>query len=169
MKILGFIICLVLLVALSGGGYTGYQALQTHIENSQITSVTPSSEGFILNGQITVENPSWLTLPLQSGEYTVTLESGEELGKGVIEGRPIPPGTSELTFQQEMKWVPSADLLMRLMLKEHVYANVKGTITLDLFGLKQITLPFEQRIDLAQYVQAMKKNIIQNAAKAVLG
>ncbi len=169
MKIIGFLISLILLSGLCTGGYAGYQALQTHIEDSKITSITPNTDGFTIQGILTLLNPGWLTLPLQKGEYTVILESGEELGKGTIDGKPIPPGLSELPFQQEVKWTPSGALLLQLAIKEHVYATIKGTLTLDIFGVYQIHLPFEQRIDLAQYIQALKKNIVQNVVKTVFG
>lgn len=171
MKTWGFTLSILLLAVLCVLGYIGYQAFNTGIEETKVTSITPGPEGFTMSGTLAVRNPSWIGLPLQSGEYKIIMEdSNEVLGTGTIEGKTLPPNqVTNLIFQQEMKWVPSGTTLMQLLLKEHVYAHVKGTITLDLFGLKQITLPFEQRIDLAQYVQAMKKNIVQNAAKAIFG
>ncbi|MEK6964522.1 MAG: LEA type 2 family protein [Nanoarchaeota archaeon] len=169
MKALGFTICILILLVLCAAGYAGYQALQTHIEDSKVTSVTPAQEGFAINGKITVNNPGWLTIPLKQGEYTIKLENGEDLGKGTIEGKPIPPGRTALEFQQEMKWAPSGNTLIQLVLKEHVYANIKGTITLDFFGIQQLTLPFEQRIDLAEYVQTLRKGIVDNVKSLIKG
>ncbi len=169
MKTWGFIVSILLLAILSGGGYAGYQALQTHIEDSKVTSITPAQEGFVINGKITVQNPSWITIPLEQGVYTVKLESGEELGKGIIEGKPIPPGRTALEFQQEMKWIPSSTLLLQLALKEHVYATIQGTLTMDVFGIHTINLPFEQRIDLAPYVQTLKKDIVDRVKDLAKG
>ncbi|HLD05544.1 MAG TPA: LEA type 2 family protein [Candidatus Nanoarchaeia archaeon] len=174
MKALGFTISLIVLVILSIAGYIGYQAFNTGIEEAKVTSITPNSEGFTIAGTLAVHNPSWVPIPVRSGAYKIYLEGSNELiGEGTIDGKTLTAGeTTILSFQQEMKWTPSGSLLLQLALKEHVYANFKGTITLDFFGIQQLDLPFEQRIDLAEYVQALKKNIIDNVkslAQAFLG
>ncbi len=171
MKLWAFILCVLLLLGLSAGGYVGYNLVKISVEDVKISSLESVSVGtFTISGAIQLKNPSLVSVPLKSGQYTITLEDGNtELGHGTIDSTTISANSvSNLPFKQTINWMPASEALLRLALKEHVYGWVKGTLVIDIFGVQQLSLPFEQRIDLSGYIKSLKRGIVQDLVKSVM-
>jgi len=154
----------------------------TRVELKDVTINPPtniSEQGFTLGGNIDLYNGGMLPVNIKGINYTVTLEfSGATLLSGTIEGKKlVVKNITSFPFSNQIQWQPSIELAIRLLVPGGTYARIQGTISVVELGPINFNIPFEQRIDLEQYVQQfvqqqdteeLLKEKIEGAVKQVI-
>ena len=117
----------------------------TYIRNVQLNS-------FEVSGELLIDNPGKITVPVRAITYTTTLkESGELLGSGTIPGFRLERATiTSVPFNHRVTYGPISRLAQSLLTNNEVIISVNGVIILDLPG--QPTLPFQDEIDVREFI-----------------
>jgi LEA14-like dessication related protein len=158
-----WIIRIVLLLAIAGGGYYFIQGLgKASLDRFDLTGISGvGADSFTIDGNLYVKNPSKVPVPVQSVTYDVILvETGETISSGRIPSFVLSPGTSQIPFNERVNWIPTATLATKLVLQDHVYANVKGVLHVDIPQVDQYDIPFQKQVDIKQYVTQFAQNTV---------
>ena len=131
-----------------------------HFEITDIKDIT--TESFVLEASLFVNNPSDISIPIKKVEYTISLkDTGEEIGSGTIDPFTLEKNTiTEIPFEQKINWVPTTQLLAQWATQEHVYMIVNGTVTLDVQALEGYELPFNEQVDIKEYTDQFIEEFI---------
>lgn len=141
------------LLALSFFVYTAVQDLQSiTVTNFRVTGVhNVSLEGFTLTGELTVENPSYLSVTLRNISHEVLLEN-RVLTSGYLPAFTLHSGTNTIPFYQDVPFAPSAIFLQQMINQDEVIVSVEGAAVVDVFGITSFTLPYNSSIDIKKYL-----------------
>jgi LEA14-like dessication related protein len=154
---IGKIIVAVLVVLLVGAGvlfYLGKDLAQASVQSVELTRVEQiGPQDLVFAGILTVDNPSKLAIPVQRVTYKVVLdETNEVLATGEMPGFTIrSQGVSEIPFEHQTEFVPTASLAQALLTKQHVYVRFEGVADVGAGGVAY-SLPFSTRMDVKQYL-----------------
>lgn len=147
-------IVLTIVVAASVLIYFGNGVQNASLQDFELNSLNSiNSNSFTITGSFSIDNPSKLSIPIESIHYDVVLEETEEtistgeIPSFVLEKQSI----TRIPFEQEVNWVPTANLAVELLTKDKVYATVEGKIKIDLPKIEQYEIPFSRKIDIKEY------------------
>jgi hypothetical protein len=157
------IVMSLLISMLLGGGLLFYFAQgieKVSLEKFELTGLRSiDSDSFTLTGNIYMDNPSRMTIPVHSVKYELILnDTGEVISEGRLAGFRLKSGDTEVPFEQEIIWVPSGKLILEMILKEHVYANVRGVIAIEVPFLEPQELRFSKDIDLKEHLRNLARD-----------
>ncbi|MEK6916357.1 MAG: hypothetical protein AABW92_01310 [Nanoarchaeota archaeon] len=156
-KIAGKIFLSIILLVLAGGVlfFLGKNLNQASLKNFNLDNIQDiTTDSFTITGNLLVNNPSKLSIPVKSVDFDIILkESKELLTSGHISSFNLEIGESNIPIEQEVNWVPTAQLALELITKEHVYALVVGKIKINLPGLEKYEIPFNKEVDIKDYVK----------------
>jgi LEA14-like dessication related protein len=147
---------LILVVIVAVGLYFLQGLKEVSLEEFEITGIDQiTTESFTIIGNLNVNNPSDVKVPISSIEYLVVLEDTKEeigsgdIGKFILESETV----SKIEFNQKVNWVPTATVASKLVLEDEVWINVVGEIVIDIVKLRDYPLPFSKRVDIKEYVE----------------
>jgi len=148
----------IIFAAVIGGGLFYFLGglRQVSLEEFELTGITDlDANSFTFSGNLFLKNPSSVSVPIKSITYDIILKENNE----VISSGTIPPvliqykTITKVPIEQEVKWVPTAQLFVELLKKEKVYVIVKGKIRLDVPKLEEYEIPFEKEMDINDYIR----------------
>ena len=92
--------------------------------------------------------------PIQSIVYDAILEkSGEKIGSGLLtEFLLEAKKQTQIPFDQQINWVPTAQLASELVLQEEVLIRIDGELLLNIPKLDEYSIPFSQTVDIKEYI-----------------
>lgn len=144
---------LVLALLLGVLAFLGQGLTDASLEEFYITGLQEvSAESFTFTGELAINNPSLLPIPLQDVSYALYHEQGARFSNGTISSFVLRPGVSSTQLTEQVEWVPSAQLAADLLLEEEVWVTINGSARINLPLIREITIPFEDRFDVREYV-----------------
>lgn len=174
-KVIFFIALLVIMVGAALLYTYGRGIEKASIEDFQIDEITEFTlDSFTLQGRILVNNPSQLSIPIKSITYDLILEEyREKISSGSIPEFTLEKTTiSTIPFYQEVKWVPSTNLILSLITKDEVFLIIKGQARMNIPKIEDYAIPFQTKVDIKPYVQNLADQYVsrdtQNAIKDVV-
>ncbi|MBS3080467.1 LEA type 2 family protein [Candidatus Pacearchaeota archaeon] len=137
------------------------------IKKFEVNSIKSDMQ-YTIQGEITVDNPSKITIPVESVTYDIFLkETEEKISSGEIPSFELKKQqTSIVPFYQEIEWNPNIETAKNLLLEEKTYVIIKGEIKIK--KIISITIPFEKEIDLRQYLVDYLNQNIDNELKEIV-
>ncbi len=136
--------------------YLGQGLEHASLEKFEISGLSSvNADSFTVNGNIYVNNPSQLPVPIKSIDYDVVMkDTGEVISSGTLAQFVLEPKTTtRIPFNQEINWIPAANTVMQLAAKDKVYATIRGRIKIDIREIDKYDILFSQDVDLKQYVR----------------
>jgi len=150
------IIIPVIIVLLLIGTYLGiyiYSLSKVEIKEIKINNLEEiSSSGFTITGYCEVYNNGIIPVKISHVEYIISLDKNNHtLATGFVQGGKIPSKKSvKYPISNNIKWVPTSELILDLITQKEVYATISGEVhVIDLIG---IVLSFTEKIDIKKYV-----------------
>ena len=145
------------LVVVAGALFYFGQGLQdASLEDFELTGIDEiTKESFTIIGNLFVKNPSELSVPIDSIDYDVFLKkTGEKIGSGNLPSFTLEKEkVSQIEFNQEIKWIPTAQLAADLLTEDEVYIEVKGKLKINLPKVKEYSIPFSHEVDIKDYIK----------------
>lgn len=145
--------------------YSAFQHLKgISIERFDVNGITDvTANSFTLSGKMYIKNTGRISVPIETVNYDIMLkDSGQRIGTGTIPTFRIDAEkTTEVPFEQEIKWVPTAELAKQYLAKEHIYLTIKGEVRINLPQLKEYGIPFSQDVDIKDYINQFISEQIQ--------
>jgi LEA14-like dessication related protein len=120
-----------------------------HVDTATLTGVEDvTAESVTFSGQVNIVNPSWFTIPIQGGNYTVKLDDTDAtLGNGIINGFELEPRTSTTaSFSHEAELINFLDKTIPLLEQDTVMATIDGHVDVAIYGYTY-TITYEKRHD----------------------
>lgn len=127
-----------------GSGITGVEV--TDFKITDVASVGTRSLG--IEGELTVSNPSRLSIPVSGVPYEIVVrETGELLARGTLDGFTLAPKqTVTVPLSIEFSYAGASDVLISLLTKEQVFLDVTADVRARPLGIPY-TLTVTQAID----------------------
>lgn len=128
---------------------------QASVERFELTGIKDiTTDSFTLSGNLYARNPSKLPIPIRDITYDVVLkDTRERIASGSVPAFVLGAATTtRIPFDQTIRWVPTAELAVRLATQEHVYAIVTGKVHIDLPEIGKYDVPFKAEVDIKEYV-----------------
>lgn len=155
LAILG-IIFLLLIGTVIAGVYFLKDIDKVKVDKFEVTGIKSlSKESVKVNGNIYLNNPSRLSIPIKEINFKIYLnETGREISSGKIptikvESKKI----NKIPFQYDIKFGQMISIIPKLLLKDKVPATVKINVTIDYPIIRNNPIPFEFEIDIKEYLQ----------------
>ena len=151
---------LILFCVLGYVGLYAYSMSKVEVRQVQVTGVREVSlEGAELGGIIELYNGGLVSVSVESVDYRLILEhDGSELVGGAVTGGAIPAKHAvNYSFSTRINWKPTAELALQLLTSERTYARLEGTVRLRRFWFMDVSIPFEKRISLENYINQFIK------------
>ena len=149
-KILLFI-ALFLVLMFVGYVYTLQNIKITDVSVYKLTEI--STEGFTLTGHVEVHNGGIFPVGVDDITYNV-LVGDRLLADGIVEGAYVMPGKSaKFALRNRVQWQPTAEAALQLLEPGDTYAQVRGTVMVNLLGYK-VRLPFVKEFNIEEYLRA---------------
>ena len=146
-----FVIGLALLLGVLA--FLGQGLTDASLESFSVTGLEEvSSEYFVFGGELVLDNPSLLPIPLGRVSYDLYHEGGERFSSGSLSAFVLRPGTSSTSFSERVEWVPTTGLAADLLLADEVWVTINGSARINLPLLRAVDIPFEDRFDVREYV-----------------
>lgn len=167
-----WIVTAVILIIAVIGLYSVYSQLeQISVKETRLRGITSiSAKGFSFGLDVLVDNPGWITVPLEGLDYEASLrKTGEvitsgSVGNGSLKAKDI----TTIPIDNQVEWIPSADLVLSLVQDKEVFVDVVGTAKVRLPFGKILELPVKAEIDVKPYVDELVKQVApKNVAAAV--
>lgn len=162
LAILG-ILFLLLIGTVLAGVYFLKDIDKVKVEKFEVTEIKSFSQDSVkVNGNIYLNNPSRLSIPVKSITFKIYLnETGKEISSGKLPPFKIESNKlNKIPFQYDIKFDETIDLIPKLLLKDKVPALVKINLTIDYPILRNNPIPFELEIDIKQYLMDYAKDKI---------
>jgi len=156
-SIIIFLIVLITIAAIMY--YLGKDLQNATLEKFELSGVEDITlDTITLNGNLYVNNPSRLSVPIKEITYEIILEKDNAtLSSGVIPGFVLEKNTiTKIPFNQKLKYAPTASFALQMATQQHVYANINGKIFIDL-PKTQYEIPFSYKIDIKEAIK-QKRN-----------
>lgn len=148
--------------------YLAQDLTEASLESFTVTSISDlSTESFTFTADLAITNPSLIPVPVRTVEYELVLEETDE----IISERQLMPfvlsasTTSSIDVEQDVRWQPAADLATQLLTQDEVYMIVSGTARLNLPFLSEHEIPFEDRVDIKEFIE--EQPVVGDASQAV--
>ncbi len=158
----GLIIAILGILFLMGRGLTNVS-----VQNFQITGLSGvSTEGFNLTGDLIIQNPALLSVPVKGVDYIIELnQTGETISTGNLPSFKLESTqVNKVPFEHHTRWVPTASMAVQLLLKDHVYANVKGNVSVNAY-FTTYKLSFKKTFDIKQYIRKQAGSVPNTPVK----
>lgn len=152
-KLVGWVIGIVVVAGVLF--FLGKGLTDVSVQDFEITGVEDVSiQSFTLSGNLFIENPSLLSVPIEKGEYVVVLRnSGETISTGTLPRFTLDPNqVNEVDFSHEVNWRPTVSLASQLLTQESVYVDIEGNVTVSVLGITTYKAPFSEEIDIKGYL-----------------
>lgn len=145
---------LLLIGVLAGFGYYFFKDTTVDLERFTLTNIKDVSvQGFTATGYLVMTSNLKIGVPIQSVAYQMTLEkTGEQISSGTMPPFVLEPGESKLEFEHRVFWKPTVELATYLVTEDTVDATISGKIRIDIPGVDSLEIPFEDTVDIKQYV-----------------
>ncbi|MBI5393504.1 hypothetical protein HZA96_06565 [Candidatus Woesearchaeota archaeon] len=138
----------------------GKDLQQVSVEKFELNGLENiSGESVTIVGDLYINNPSKISVPIKQINYDVILEknnitlSSGEIPSFILEKNII----NKIPFSHNMKFKPSLDLLLQLLTQEEVYIVVSGKVYVDVAGIETYDVDFLQKVDFKEYLQKQIK------------
>jgi LEA14-like dessication related protein len=141
-----------------------YSASKVEVRQVQLTSIENISlEGAELVGIIELYNGGLVPVSVERIDYRLILEhDGTELVKGAINGGAIPANRAlNYSYSIRINWKPTAGLAYQLLTNETAYVRFEGTVQLTKIWFIDVSIPFEKRINLENYLNQYIKQELE--------
>jgi len=168
-KILTAIIILAFVILAYTGAYM-YSLSKVELRDIKIENLQNiDRRGFNLLGSIELYNGGITSIDIEKVEYEIILTSKNMLlGNGTIIGGKIKPkDIAKFGFNQQINWIPTAEIADELISNDKVEIKVRGNAYLNSFGLYQTKIPFEKDKDIKPYLKQFVGTEIDNAADKI--
>ncbi len=147
--------------------FLGKDLQKVSLEKFEITGIEKiTTDSFTLNGNLYLKNPSKLSIPIKTIEYTVILkEKQQTLSSGTLAGFTLEKNMiTKAPFSEQIKLLPTSTLAIELITKDKVFITIKGKIIVDLPEINKYEIPFETEIDMKEVLkeQINKKSQQEN-------
>ena len=126
------------------------------IEKFELTEISNINvNGFTINGNLHIRNDNKISIPIENITYYVSLkESDEVITDGEIDTVTLrAKDVTVVPTEFAVNWKPSARLLINMLLEDEVIAVVTGEVALNIKGLENYKLSFEEEIDIKEYIR----------------
>jgi len=165
LKVIALIVTFLLFVLIVAGGLVYFLVKDVSkislgdLEVDRVIDV--DSNTFILEGRIPIENPSGLSIRINSIAYDMILKDSREIiASGEIQTFDLERrAVTEISFSQEILLNFTDEERREINKSEMVLAEIKGEASADvpLFGLR--TLDFSQEIDIRPYIREIEVSL----------
>ncbi len=162
-NIVKFLVLAIGILLLIGGIYV-YSLSKVEIRSINFNSLEDiSMSGFTLNGYVEVYNGGLIPVGIDHVQYDVILEkTGNKLANGYIQGATISPGAvARFPIKNRINWVPTAEMAVDLLNPGDTYIKISGTVYIANLQIIEFKIPFQQRINIEQYIRQFITNAIQ--------
>ncbi len=153
------------IIVIFGGLYV-YSLSKIEVRSVNFNNIGDiGSSGFTLNGYVEVYNGGLIPVGIDYIQYNVVLEKTRNiLVDGHIQGNTISPGaTVKFPVTNRINWVPTTEMAMDLLNPGDTYIIVSGNVNVANLQIIEFKIPFQQRINIEQYIRQFVTNVVQQA------
>lgn len=158
---IGCIVGLLVIIVGIAWIYNGLTSIT--VEGFDITGVqSTSEETIVLTGELRVNNPSIVSVPLRQLEYDVTYK-GKLLGHGSVPQTTLGSrGVSVIPLTQEVRLVESSGLLIDVAFVGSANITIEGTASLDIPLIGSRDVRFGDTIDVGPIIIERVKSAVSD-------
>lgn len=133
------------------------------VEDVQFLELTIDEQGIAFRGTVVLDNPGLVAVTVDQIRYRIILENtGEELGRGTIDGSGITAGDeAELPFTNVLDWRPNMATAQDLLKNRVLLIRIEGDASAKFLGMT-FTKPFQFTLDIHPYLEEYVQELMRD-------